>query len=239
MHLVYIDDSHDEELCIFSALCLPAAEWRECFEQIRTFRKNLKEKYGIFVYKELHAWKFVSGRGLISKQVVAKFQRCEIFREVLRLATELPGAHLFNACFPEKQDEKAFERLLNRVERTMQSWDSRAILISDKGKEAAYTRLARRMRVYNPIPSAFGTWLDTGQSYKNIPLTRIIEDPFFKDSEQSYFIQLADFCAYALLRRERPVLTKSRYGLDKAFDLLKPILVTEATRKDPDGIIRP
>jgi hypothetical protein len=95
------------------------------------------------------------------------------------------------------------------------------------------------MRVYNPIPSAFGTWLDTGQSYKNIPLTRIIEDPFFKDSEQSYFIQLADFCAYALLRRERPVPSKSRYGLDKAFDLLKPILVTEATRKDPDGIIRP
>ena len=155
------------------------------------------------------------------------------------MVARLPGVRLFNACFPHKQDERAFERLLNRIERTLQASDSHAILISDKGKEAAYTRLARRMQVYNPIPSAYGTWLDTGQSYKNIPITRIIEDPFFKDSAQSYFIQLVDFCAYALLRRERPVASKTRYGLDKAFDLLKPILATEATRKDPDGIIRP
>jgi len=43
-----------------------------------------------------------------------------------------------------------------------------------------------------------------------------------------------DFAAYALLRRERPVASKRRYGLDKAFDLLYPILVREATRKDSE-----
>ncbi|WP_456332469.1 DUF3800 domain-containing protein [Fervidibacter sacchari] len=60
-----------------------------------------------------------------------------------------------------------------------------------------------------------------------------------KDSRQSYFIQLVDFCAYALLRRERPIPSKTKYGLDKAFNLLSPILVREANKDDPDGIIRP
>jgi Protein of unknown function (DUF3800) len=230
VHLTYLDDSRDEELCVFSALAIPADEWRKCFECVRDLRRNLKKTYGIYVYKELHAWKFVSGRGNIADRLVTKSQRAGIFRQIMQLTASLPGARLFNACFPAKEDERAVERLINRLNRTLEAWDSRAILISDQGKEAVYTRLIRRMQAYNPIPSAYGTW-DTGLTYKNLPVTRIIEDPFFKDSSQSYFIQLVDFCAYALLRRERPVPSKTRYGLDQAFALLAPILVCEATRE--------
>lgn len=240
MHLIYIDDSRDEQLCVFSALAVPADEWRNAFEQVRQFRRDLKKSDGIYVYTELHAWKFVSGRGQIADRVVTKGRRCQIFKETLEMMTNLPGARLFNAVFlPAKEDERAFEWLLNHINRTMQAWDSRAILICDEGKETAYTRLVRRMGVYNPIPSQFGVWLDTGATTKNIPLDRIIEDPFFKTSSQSYFIQLVDFCAYALLRRERPVPSKTKYGLDQAFNLLSPILVREASTRDPEGIIRP
>jgi hypothetical protein len=239
MHLIYMDESKDEQLCVFSALALPVDQWRSAFQAVRDFRRSLRRTYGIFVYKEFHAWKFVSGRGAISSETVTKSQRCGIFREVLQLAASLPGARLFNACFPRKDDERAFERLANRINRTIEAWGSYAILISDKGKEVAYTRLLRRMNVYNPIPSSFGVWPDTGDRFRNIPITRIIEDPFFKDSSQSYFIQLADFAAYGLLRRERPLPSKTRYGLDTAFSLLRAILVTEASRRDPEGIVRP
>lgn len=191
------------------------------------------------MYAELHAWKFVSGRGKISDRMVPKGRRCQIFKEALQMVAALPGARLFNAVFPASQEKRAFERLLNRINRTMITWDSRAILICDTGKESEYTRLARRMHVYNPIPSKLGFWTDIGTATKNIPIERIIEDPFFKKSEQSYFIQLVDFCAYALLRRERPIPSKTKYGLDQAFQLLTPILVLEASTRDPEGIIRP
>lgn len=238
MHLIYIDDSRDEHLCVFSALAVSIDQWHMAFQQIRDFRRALRKAYGIYVYKELHAWKFVSGRGRPSDRVVTKGQRAAIFKDALKLLADLPGARLFNAVAPRKQDEKAFEWLLNRVNRTLQAWGSYAVLVCDEGKEIAYTRLVRRMYVYNPIPSQYGVWMDTGQSWKNIPLERIVEDPFFKDSAQSYYVQLVDFAAYALLRRERPIASKTRYGLDKAFDLLSPILVREATCKDPEGIIR-
>ncbi len=239
MHLVYIDDSRDEEICVFSALSVPAYSWQDTFARVREFRRELRQHDGIFVYKELHAWKFVSGRGNISDRVVPKGRRCEIFKNCLKMVASLPGARLLNAVFPLKEDEKAFERLLNRINRSMKSWDSHAILICDEGKEIQYTRLSRRMHVYNPIPSKYGAWDDTGAPVKNIPIDRILEDPFFKRSDQSYLIQLVDFCAYALLRRERPLESKNRYGLDQAFQLLDPILVREASRYDKDGIIRP
>lgn len=38
---------------------------------------------------------------------------------------------------------------------------------------------------------------------------------------------------------ESPRHSRKRYGLNEAFGLLAPILVTEATRHDSEGIIRP
>ena len=50
------------------------------------------------------------------------------------------------------------------------------------------------MHVFNPIPSQFGEW-SPGQKAKNITVDRIIEDPIFKASHHSYFVQLVDCVA--------------------------------------------
>jgi hypothetical protein len=238
MHLVYIDDSGDEQLTVFSALVIPADEWRSAFQQLQNLRRRLKQSYGIYVRKELHAWKFVTGKGRIADRVVFKSQRAGIFKDTLRVVAALPGIQIFNAVFPRRNGEMAFERLLNRINRTMQAWGSQALLICDEGKEAIYTRMVRRMSVYNPIPSQYGQWED-GNSWRNIPLERILEDPFFKDSSRSYFIQAADFVAYALLRQEHQLPSRNKYGIQEAFNLLESALFTGASRRDPRGIIRP
>ena len=84
----------------------------------------------------------------------------------------------------------------------------------------------------------FGAW-GSGEPTKNIPTDRVLEDPFFRVSDQSLFIQLVDFCAYALLRREKPTPRTLKYGLQTAFNELASRLVLEASTKDPEGIIRP
>jgi hypothetical protein len=58
------------------------------------------------------------------------------------------------------------------------------------------------MTVVNYIPSQFGGW-PGGAASKNITITRIIEDPVFKDSAASYFLQMCDFAAFTLLKRDR------------------------------------
>ena len=213
MHLIYIDDSGDEELCVFSALTIRADKWNSCLKEIKKFRHDLQTSDNISIYTEFHAWKFVSGRGRIADGIVPKGRRCQIFKQTLQTVAALPEAQLFNTVFPTKANEDAYEALLGGINRTLQRWDSHAILICDEGKEAIYTRLVRRM-----------------QTSRNGAIDRILEDPFFKQSDQSYFIQLADFCAYALLRQERPIASKTKYGLDQAFNLLEPI---------SEGIIRP
>jgi hypothetical protein len=189
MHLVYLDDSRDEELCVFSGLIIPAAEWRSCFEQLRTFRRQRKVTDGIFVRKELHAWKFVSGRGRISDRIVTKYRRAEIFREALALAAAMSGVRIINGVTTANDDERLFEWIATRIHNTTERWNSHALLICDQGKEANYTRLIRKMGVFNPIPSMLGVWPE-GTPTRNITVDRILEDPYFKDSRRSYFIQL-------------------------------------------------
>jgi hypothetical protein len=44
MHLFYMDDSYDQELCVFSAMALPVDQWRQAYEQIRDWRQSLRAK---------------------------------------------------------------------------------------------------------------------------------------------------------------------------------------------------
>lgn len=240
MHFIYIDDSTDRPLNIFSALCVPCNRWNDTFERLKRWRKHLNNVHGIPLNYELHAQEFVSGRGSAGRfEHLSRHKRAQIFHTSFKVTNWLNecGATLFNVCNADDNQFRAFERLINRINRTMEKRDSYAHLICDEGKEQQYTSLVRRMRVHNPISSKYGGWED-GSTTKNIPLTRIIEDPQFKESHKSYFIQHCDFMAYGLLRREKPTAKIKRYGSHKSFDVLDVCLETVCNPNDPKGVIR-
>jgi hypothetical protein len=232
MHICYLDDSGDATVRAFSVISVPVLEWHECFKHVKAYRSTLKERYGIYVRKELHATEFVGGRGKISPTHISKEMRVTVYNECLSKIAQLPGIKLFNAIAPKRAEFMLFERLLNRINRTMKAWDSHALLISDEGKD--YNKLVRKMGVYNPIPSQFGG------ATQNMVLDRIVDEILYKRSQDSHFIQIADFCAYALLRSEVPLPAKDALGINVSFERLKPLCQTQCYSKDPKklGIIR-
>jgi hypothetical protein len=236
MHICYLDDSGEDDVRAFSLLTVPEDEWKTCFNAIQQYRRQLAKSDGLFVKAELHATKFLSGRGFCSKSHITLERRCEIYFEALTNIAKLPGVRLFNAIGHRRNESRLFERLLNRLNRALMEWGSRAICISDEGKD--YTKLCRRMAVYNPVPSMYGRWRE-GLT-RNITIDRIVEDLFFRRSRDSYFIQIVDCCAYALLRSEKQLASKNALGIHRAFDLLAPICQTQCFRADPRrlGIIR-
>jgi len=241
MHFLYIDDSTERPINIFSAVCVPCEQWNQVFDRIKRWRKHLRDVHGIPLNYELHARKFLSGRGTAGVVGgLSRHKRAQIFHTSFKVANWLQecGVSVFNVCNAEDNQYRAFERLLNRIDRTMKARNSFAHLICDEGKEDQYTSLVRRMRVHNHIPSKYGTWED-GSATKNIPLKQIIEDPQFKQSHKSYFIQMADFMAYGLLRQETPTPRIKRYGSHKSFSVLSgDTLELVCNKNDPQGVIR-
>lgn len=239
MWFAYLDESKDSNsLFVYSALIVDADQWPEAFKALKDARTRLRARRGVYMKQELHAWKFAAGKGQIANRPILKPERAEIFRRVL---TYLVETKLFRVISSVNTNEfYAFDRLINRINRTAEEEGHKVILISDEGQEIEFTRRMRKMRIHNPIPSKWKTWRQSGKTTKNIPTSQILEDPFFKDSKDSYFIQAVDFCAYALLRSERPLASRTALGYDTMYDELRPIVVTAANPNDPRqlGIIR-
>ena len=238
MYLVYADESKDQarNLGVFCWVLVTDSSWIQAFSRLREFRRKLRDKHGIFTGKELHARQFVSGRGKYSAQSQSIEERREIYLQSLKWFADYVPVSLVFGKFSLKHEMRVFERTINRLNRTMEARTSRALIFWDEGKEAAYTRMCRKLRVHCYIPSKYGTW-ENGQQAKNIPATSILEYPVFKHSEDSPFIQMADFCAYALLRREAPITSKRLGGLSGAFKLLQPLTIPEVFSKNNEGII--
>jgi Protein of unknown function (DUF3800) len=235
MWFVYLDESKDSNsFYVYSALIVDAAQWNDAFNALKGARQRLRQRRGVYMKQELHAWKFAAGKGQIGDRPILKPERAEIFRRVLSFTAE---TKLFRVMSSVNTNEfYAFDRIMNRINRTAEEEDHQAILICDEGQEAEFTRRIRKMRVHNPIPSKRGMWEETGTATKNIPAAQFLEDPFFKNSADSYFIQVVDFCAYALLRMERPIPTRTVLGYDTMYEELRPIVITVANNDDPRGL---
>ncbi len=235
MWFAYIDESKDHgKFYIYSAVVIDGGKWPIAFERLKGLRKTLKDNHGIYISQELHAWKFAAGKGRIADHPILKSERAAIFREVMKFIAESRCFTVVSSC--NTVEQYAFERLINRINRTAESRKQNYLLFFDQGEEAETTRRIRRMRVHNPIPSRFGGWASTASRAKSIPLSRCIEDPIFKDSKASYFIQLADFCAYALLRMERPIASRSVLGYDTMYEELRPVSRRFTNPADPRGM---
>jgi hypothetical protein len=209
-------------------------KWASTFAKVKDFRRKLKTERGIFMSQELHAWKFAAGKGKIADRPIYKPERAAIFREVLQFIADSKCFVVVSSC--HRNEQFAFERLMNRINRTAEARKQSVLLFFDQGEEAEITKRIRRMRVHNPIPSRFGHWLGTGSTTKSIPLSHCVEDPIFKDSKASYFIQLADFCAYALLRMERPLESRTIFGYDEMYEILRPASRVITNKRDPRGM---
>lgn len=274
--LFYVDESYDPEYFCLSAIGIKHQNWRDCFDRIKEHRKNLKQDYGIYIRKEIHARELISGRGKIAPEPINKHTRSRIYHGLLQLITTLPEVVLFNVCLEVKgrKDPQldAWDRLLNRIERAMVGYEQveialrkqllaktaplldsatqdslslrlldyapRALIIADESRENEITKAYRKMTVFNPIPSRYGSWGASKQ--KNIPLARIIEDPVFKESHQSFFVQLADCAAFSLLKKEAaPTGVVAKYKIDQFFEeCLASICFKRASRTDRLGIVR-
>ena len=247
MYIFYIDESGiPGKNKIYSAMGIPASSWRESLNSLISDRKLLYDAFGIKTRRELHAYKFINGRGNYGKRKLSEKELLFIYSFLLGQIVNLPNVKVLNAVGPADKSLIILEYLINRINRLMIEQNMNAILIFDNGNNRNIVRKIRKMRRFNLIPSnsIFGWGKDEmfmsklGHSFKNIPIDRIVEDPNFRESNESYFIQIVDFIAYSLLRKECPVPKFISNGFSNIFDCLLPCLVKEANRKDAFGIIR-
>lgn len=252
MRLYYLDESEGPKYYVRSAIGVNAEVWSKVFGHIRRWRKELMSTYHIPLFKELHAYDLLHGKGNLVRKGKAyirlsKESGVKIFIGGLTLIETIGQSfanqfEVINVSLEKsnysKVDVVTLERMQNRINKSVEQEGRYAFLIFDEGKENTTTRVYRKALVYNPVPSKFEFWED-GQQWKNIPPQNIVGGPVFRNSSSDYFIQLADFVAHALLKKdEQPTKRVNQYKINEKFDILNVVLNKKASEEDPQGVVR-
>lgn len=187
---------------------VPAHRWVDEFERLIRFRRYLRSSFGLKLGTEVKGSELAKGTGPWIGLALPKRIRNRIYRSFMRFQHR-GGAIKTFAVVINKSDprvtgtsqirERAWRYTLQRVETFARHNHETILLVPDSGQYFWFRGLARQMRRFSFVGSLYGT----GNLRRDL-LRILIDDPVERDSEQSYFIQMADLNAYAAYRGRRP-----------------------------------
>ena len=257
MHLVYYDESGDDgfpayasPLFVLSAVYCPALDWRENFDIIAGFKRQLAKDFNFPAKLEIHTRELLLNKKPYAPLRLSGADRTEIVRRFCQVAAQLSLRSISTAVVKpwiKKPDFSVLDRALsysvNRIETDLRgATANRFLIITDDGRVVKMRSTTRRMQKINFVPSKMD-----GTPYQR-DIRHLIEDPLPKDSKESHFIQLSDLLAflfYAHTARETGIASlphRSPPELNHDFvieclDTLKPLLNLKACATHPYGLV--
>lgn len=251
---MYVDESGDTGLAssptehfVLTGLVVHESDWNEYLDRLIAFRRRMRDAHDLRLREELHASRLLSRPGTLVR--IKKNDRLAIIRAFANeLATltnvRLICVHVDKRAKPPDYDvfEKAWTALIQRFSNTVTyrnfpgGFDlaETGMVFPDDTDQNKLKRLLIRLRRYNPVPNQ----AQFGVGYRNLPISRVIEHPSFRDSEESYFVQAADLAAFLLYQDIAPSTYMRRTGGHAYFSRLQPIVLRQASGSDPRGIVR-
>jgi hypothetical protein len=210
MFVAYVDESGDpgpggSQTYALGCVMVEHDAWLNAFDRVISFRRHLRRLFGLPVRAEIKANYLIRGSGPFLALGLSESARYAIYRQCMRLHPKIGFATfavvVHKDRLAERQpgrgvDEVAWEWLLQRLERRAFYASTHALLVHDEGDQSHVQGWARKAR----RAMTAGGW----QGPLRVPFTQLIDDPVPRNSRQSYFLQLADLCAYAAFRRLNP-----------------------------------
>jgi len=207
----------------------------------------MRNSFGLLMREEIHAAHFINKPGPLVR--IPRQDRLTILRHHVAEISRMADLNLINVLIDKQAKpvgyspfERSWEALIQRFSNTMQhrnfqgpaNPDETGMVVPDDTDSARVTQMLRRMRRFNFISNQqnFGT------GYRNLRVMNVIEDPFFKRSDHSYFIQAADTVAYFLYQQENPCAYVRRRGARTYFGRLSNLFCRHAAPNDPQGVKR-
>lgn len=248
MFLAYFDESGDDGLVgsptswfVLSCVLLRESDWLNTLDELIKLRRALKASHGIKVRDELKGGDFKRGWGAFSGLGIQRADRWLLYERTLDFYATLP-VQIFGVAINKagshargyQARRAAWNFALQRVDtfcKKQPGEGERAMIFPDAGHGAFIRRQLRALRRGNVVKGFFGGTLV-------VPTRRIVEDPNDRESHHSYFVQMADLCAFACHRSNhvdpKPKVPRALWSR------LTPVLLTKVNqlKGGPPGIVK-
>jgi hypothetical protein len=256
MFIAYYDESGDDgfpntssPLFVLSALYQHHLNWKENYERVKAFKKQLAHDFPFPFHEELHTREFILNKAPYHLWSILEKDRLHITDLYCQLAAQLEVKIINVVIIKDRLKKKDIDILdtaltysVQRIENDLAAdAQNRFEIITDWGRVGKMRKTTRRVQKINYIPSKFGA------TPRRQEIQKLIEDPLPKDSSESYFIQLADLVAclvsfYTVVAKGSGKLPKrlpksvNEAQIRQWMELLKPALNLKAASDDEFGV---
>lgn len=216
----YIDETGDvgdvanggSQTYTLGCVLIPMHRWTDSLDYFVNLRRNLKSTYGLKMSQEVKANHLVGiksvyrdlglgdgqVRDIYRRHIDASVQSCSGVGAIVVHKSEIikPNIDVFAT---------AWEYLLTRLRKRTEERQQPILIVHDQGEEDRVRKHLRRFRRANWQGSQFGS------------ARLLVEDPVPRNSQHSYFIQLADLVSYAASRHAVPATGKTTRICDRTM----------------------
>lgn len=234
----YIDESGDigvggSTTYTLGCLLIPMAEWTDALDHMVTLRRELKKTYRVLQSQEVKANHLVGVKKVYSDLGLGDGQVRDIYRRHMDSVSQISSGTCAVVIHKSKINKSdidvfgtAWEYMFTRLRKRSESSGNPIMVVHDDGERVAVRKALRKFRRNN--------W--QGSRYGEARL--LIEDSVARDSQQSYFIQLADLVAYAASRNAVPANGKTTKVCDTSmWERLGDVRIPEVSGRR-DGIYK-
>lgn len=223
MFISYFDESGDDgypiyssDLFVLSSIYFHYTVWKTNYEAIRSFRQDLKKRWGFPVKLEFHTKEFLTDKNPYHSKYTPS-ERKAILLEYCQFVSGL-NFKIISVVIDKIRIQRpkyavlknALTYNIQRIENdlSLPEHDGQFLIITDEGRVKMMRETARAIQRINYIPSQIYP-----RPYRK-EIARLIEDPLPKPSSESYFIQIADMVAFliGLFAKQNLCDPKQRWG---------------------------
>jgi len=245
MYFCYSDESGDGGLydakmpektgspyLIYAAVIIRDIQWKQSLNILKNFRKKIAREGYLDYDKEFHCAEMIDVHKKMlyaSISVPDRWKLIEGFGHTIGMQTD------FKVLDKRKSKLEPVDYTTAIVTRLYQAYDH--FLGAKKEHGIVFFDRANEKKISTHVRKLLGTGVSE-QSSGVAPMTWILEDPIYKVSADSMFIQSADVTAYTFKEQEFPQPSRKKYDADLIFKrkLLKSCY--HSPFSDDDGIIR-
>jgi hypothetical protein len=249
MHFCYVDESGDcglydaqkpdktgSKFFILAGVVVAANKWKTSLGTLKAFRKKIASEAFLPYHVEFHCAEMIDPHKVKEYNQISVTQRWKLMEEYAETLGQNTAFNLITVVIdkakstlnPNEYLTTAITKMYQAFDEFLKSNDSNGILFFDRANEKHINTHVRKL-------------LGTGASGENIPGIRIgwvLEDPIFRVSSDSMFIQSADVVAYTLKEKEFPQTSRKKQNADRIFPKKLSGICYKSKIADDDGIIR-
>jgi len=249
MYFCYVDESGDagkfdlqkpdssgSSYFILVGILVHSNKWKASLDIIKNFRKSLAARAYMPYDVEFHCTELIDPRKISVFKQISVPERWDLIRQY----AEIIGKHAnfsiiavvinkkVSPLLPENYFTNAITMLYQAFDEFLRKEKENGIVLFDRANEKTATTHVRKL---------MGTG-SSGQSIPGVHIGWIIEDPIYRVSSDSSFVQAADVVAYTLKEQEFPITSRKKFNADRIFKNLLLSNCVNSTLAGEDKIIR-